>query len=131
MQAIIDSATREILGVGIFTANPPEGQELVNLTPAQEARLQERGLKYHRQGGTLDVVLPQYALDDDARIAGEHASRATAIALLKPIAQGAVGKNVTALSAVEVRALMAVMIWRMGGLDGAGNVRPLAQWTGE
>lgn len=131
MQALIDSATREILGVGTFPAAPPAGQEVVELTPAQEGRLTERGLKYHREDGTLDVVLPQQAIDDDNARERERVDRAAAVATIKPLAQGAVGKPIAALTANEQRALLAVLLWQAGALDGAAAIRPLGQWVRE
>lgn len=43
-------------------------------------------------------------------------------------ANSAVGIVITALTAAQVRALLAVLLWRGGALDKDGKVRPLGQW---
>lgn len=45
------------------------------------------------------------------------------------IAQSAVGVRIDALTAAQVRALVAVLLWRGGALRPDGTVRPLAEWA--
>lgn len=45
------------------------------------------------------------------------------------LAQTAVGIRVNDLTAGQVRALLALLLWRTGALDREGNVRALDQWT--
>lgn len=45
-------------------------------------------------------------------------------------AQGAVGKDLTALTAAERNALLAVMLFRLGGVGRNGKVRPIRDWAG-
>jgi hypothetical protein len=45
------------------------------------------------------------------------------------IAQTAVGTRVDLLTAVQVRALIAVLLWKGGALDKSGVVQPLASWV--
>jgi hypothetical protein len=45
------------------------------------------------------------------------------------VAQSAVGVVITSLTAAQVRALLAVLLWRAGALTDAGAIRPLAQWA--
>lgn len=131
MQAHIDSTTREIISRGELLPPAPEGQELVELTPAQVARLSERGSKRLNQDGTITVTVPQYAIDEDNQREADRLARQAAIAIIRPLAQGAVGKAVTALSAGEVRALQAMWLWERGALDEAARVKPLNQWFGQ
>jgi hypothetical protein len=45
------------------------------------------------------------------------------------LAQSAVGVRIDNLTAAQVRALVAILLWKGGALDKDGNVRPLGQWT--
>lgn len=45
----------------------------------------------------------------------------------KRVVQGAVGKFIAELTANEVRALLALVLYRDGALDAGGKVRPLAE----
>ena len=45
------------------------------------------------------------------------------------LAAGAAGKRLVDLTAAEVRALLAVLLWRNGAIDEALRVRPLDDWT--
>jgi hypothetical protein len=60
-----------------------------------------------------------------------EAERKAARAAVLAAAQSAVGVPVTALTAGQVRALVAALLFKEGGLDGAGVVRPLAGWVRE
>lgn len=46
-------------------------------------------------------------------------------------AQSAVGVTLPNLTTAQVRALLAVLLWESGAVDGTGKVRPLAQWVGQ
>lgn len=50
-------------------------------------------------------------------------------ALVVQAAQGAVGVNLTALTAGQQRALLAILLWKAGAVNPDGTVRPLAQWA--
>lgn len=131
MQALIDSRTRVILGVGFFDAEPPAGQEVVGVSPEQIVHLGGPGTKTIGIDGAITSTIPQVILDIEARETQERADRAATIALLKPIALGAVGKPFNTLNAAEVRALSAILFWKEGALDNQGRVRPLNQWLRE
>lgn len=45
------------------------------------------------------------------------------------LAQSAVGVQIDALTAPQVRALIAILLWQAGAIDRAGAVRPLGQWV--
>lgn len=45
------------------------------------------------------------------------------------VAQSAVGLSIDTLTAAQVRALVAVVLWRAGALKPDGTVKPLAEWT--
>lgn len=48
---------------------------------------------------------------------------------VRTTAQGAVGVRYDLLTAAQVRALVAILLWREGALDNAGLVRPLNEWA--
>jgi hypothetical protein len=45
------------------------------------------------------------------------------------VAQSAAGVLITNLSAVQVRALLAVLLWKAGALDKTGAVKGLSEWA--
>jgi hypothetical protein len=44
------------------------------------------------------------------------------------LAQSAVGVSLSALTPAQVRSLMALLLWKAGGVSSAGVVRPLSEW---
>lgn len=50
-------------------------------------------------------------------------------AQVRTTAVGAVGKVYNTLAAGEVRALLAVLLWRAGALGNDGTVQPLEEWA--
>ncbi len=73
--------------------------------------------------------------DIDAAVAAQEAARVQALADAAQIrqqvlnlAQSAVGIAINALTAVQVRALFAIVLWQEGALNKDGTVRPLADW---
>lgn len=48
---------------------------------------------------------------------------------IKSVAQSTVGVALTDLSAAQVKSLLAVLLWRVGGVNPDGTVRPLGQWV--
>lgn len=66
-----------------------------------------------------------------ALAAAKEADRLSAIALrnrVLGVAQTAVGIQLDALTPAQVRALMACLLWKAGGLTASGAVKPLDQW---
>lgn len=66
-----------------------------------------------------------------ARAAAVESDRLSAIALrnrVLSVANTAVGIQLDALTPAQVRALMACLLWKAGGLTAAGAVKPLDQW---
>jgi hypothetical protein len=66
-----------------------------------------------------------------AREAADLQAKTDAAALrtrVRTTAQSAVGVVITDLTAVQVRALLAVLLWKAGALDKDGKVRPLGEW---
>lgn len=128
MQALIDTATREIKGYGIFGI-APEGQEVAELRDDQLPKLTERGDKFLGADGTINVVLPQWAIDADAAETQDKIDHAAIRALVVSAAQTAVGVSLANLTAAQVRALMAILLYQAGGVTPDGKVRPLGQWA--
>lgn len=78
-----------------------------------------------------DPTAPEIAAAIAARQAAEQQARADAIALRSQIvttAQSAVGISLTALTAPQVRSLLALLLWKAGGVKPDGTVRPLVEW---
>lgn len=88
------------------------------------------------------TLAPYTASEEAARDAEEAAAAAeqqakqqaaqqaaAARALVVQTAQTAVGVAYGSLTAAQVRALMAVMLWQSGALAADGTVRPLAAWV--
>lgn len=48
---------------------------------------------------------------------------------IQTLAQSTVGVRVDLLTAGQVRALQAILLWQAGALDRTGVVRPLAEWV--
>jgi len=72
----------------------------------------------------------QAASDAYDAIAAQAASEAQALRTqVVSVAQSAVGVVITSLTAAQVRALLAVLLWKNGALDTDGKVRPLAEWN--
>lgn len=55
--------------------------------------------------------------------------RATRRQKLLSDAQSAVGTAVDQLTAVQLRALVGVLLWMEGGVDTSGRVKPIGEWV--
>ena len=67
-----------------------------------------------------------------ARAAARQQAKLDAAALQQKIvtvAQSAVGQSIDTLTAAQVRALVAVLLYRAGALDKTGVVQPLRTWV--
>jgi len=77
-------------------------------------------------------TLAQLQAASDAYDAAQAAAASAASALraqVIAIAQSAVGVSIANLTAVQVRALLAVLLWEEGALTDVGAVRPLGEWA--
>lgn len=78
-----------------------------------------------------DPTPEQIASAIAARDAAEQQARADALALRQRIvtlAQSAVGQSIDTLTAAQVRALVACLLYKAGAIDKAGVVQPLGAW---
>jgi hypothetical protein len=78
-----------------------------------------------------DPTPEQIAAAIAAREAAEQQRKLDAVALRQrvlTVAQGAVGKSIDTLTAGEVRALVACLLYRANAIDTAGVVQPLGIW---
>lgn len=67
-----------------------------------------------------------------AREAARQQAAQDALALRQRVimlAQSAVGVQIDALTAAQVRALIALLLWQAGAIDRAGMVKPLGEWV--
>lgn len=82
-----------------------------------------------------DAELAQRQADQQAAatLAAQQQQAATDASTTRTLvvqtAQTAVGVNITALTAAQVRALLAVLMAKAGALNPDGTVRPLGQWA--
>lgn len=79
-----------------------------------------------------DPTPEQSAAAIAAREAAEQQAGQEAAALRQQVivlAQSAVGVRADLLTAPQVRALQAILLWQAGALDKAGAVRPLVDWV--
>ncbi len=67
----------------------------------------------------------------DVAKATSDADAAALRTLVVTTAQSAVGVVITNLTAAQVRALVAILLWKNGALTPAGAVRPLNEWVQE
>lgn len=101
-----------------------EGRETVLLRT-------DRIVVYWDQDRVRSALEADYAAEQ-ARMAGEEADREAQRQLKQAVltvAQSAVGVRFDQLTAAQLRALFAIMLFREGALDNAGLVRPLGQWV--
>lgn len=78
-----------------------------------------------------DPTAQQIAAAIAARQAAETQARADAVALRTQVvatAQTAVGVSLNALTAPQVRSLVALLLWKAGGVRNDGTVRALVEW---
>lgn len=125
MRAIVDKAGR-VEAVGDGSLAPPSGGQTVEVVDdtLSALRAQLAGLTADQEayydgqafGVRARTLSPQ-----------EQASKA-ARALVVSTAQATVGRNVTALVAGEVRALLICLLYEAGAIDGGGVVLPLNSW---
>lgn len=59
----------------------------------------------------------------------EQAAATTLRDQIVTTAQSAVGVSITALTAAQARALLAILLYQTGAIDLSGTVRPLNEWT--
>jgi hypothetical protein len=127
---LVLTATGGVVTAGRADLVPGPGERVVDLPDARAdallAALRALGpgeeVAYDEQAGT-------FAARARALSAAEQAD-ASARALVIQAATSAVGVNITALTAGQVRALLAILLYQRGALDGNGVVQPLAQWAG-
>ncbi|MGN6812191.1 MAG: hypothetical protein ACTHMP_15085 [Thermomicrobiales bacterium] len=98
------------------------------------ARLVAVGYDTDMTPGTLAVYLmPDLAAADitpaQQLVAMAAPPDPSARSLVVQTAQTAVGVRYDQLTAAQVRALFAIVLWQAGGLNADGTVRPLAAWV--
>lgn len=72
----------------------------------------------------IDAAIAQRATEEQQRQADAAALRQKILA----VAGSAVGQSIDTLTAGQVRALVACMLYKAGALDKSGVVQPLAKW---
>jgi hypothetical protein len=83
-------------------------------------------LEWHQPGPRPDFV--QIVADDDAAAAQEAQAEAALRTRVRALAQSAVGVQIDQLSAPQVRALIAILLYKQGAIDKNGATRPLVDW---
>lgn len=88
----------------------------------------------YRDGAVVRSCRIQDWPQAQVELAQHEQERADAAALrtrVLSLAQGAVGTRADELTAVQLRALYAIVLWKEGALDKNGIVQPLAAWVKE
>ncbi len=67
----------------------------------------------------------------DAAEAQRQAEATTLRQQVVSTAQSAVGVGITALTAAQVRALVAILLWKAGAIKADGTVKALTEWVKE
>lgn len=102
--------------------------------PLRDYTIQDNGsgaaiVAWHLQAAQPTPAELQAASDAyDAAKAQVDADAAALRAQVISVAQSAVGIVITNLTAAQVRALLAVLLYKNGALTPAGAVKPLAEW---
>jgi hypothetical protein len=118
-----------------FTNQPTLVQAIVSLVPSltypQDFEVDTSGVsKWYSEAIQPPVTLIQTTYD--ALIASQTTTKTQNTNLRNAVlttAQSAVGVNLTALTANQVRSLLALMLYKAGGVDASGNVKPLTDWV--
>lgn len=129
MRLIVDSADRFVsLGGDALAAGDGQRARDTKLTAADVAAADAALAALAALGGPGEVWHDAQA--DQFRVRARAATAdETTRALVLQAAGSAVGVNITALTAVQVRALLAVLLYKAGAIDSAGVVLPLAGWA--
>lgn len=89
-------------------------------------------------GGVFAVIEDSATADNEAQIVtiatnhnpAQPSPEQQTIANIKSTAQSAAGVALTDLTAAQVKSLLAVVLYRLGGVTNDGKVRPLSEWAG-
>lgn len=126
MRLIVDG-TGKYLALGGDSLAAGAGQEARD-TALTFADLQAAEAQLAALGGPGEVWHDAEADAFKVRARTQTAEETTR-GLVQSVAAGAVGVNITALTAGQVRALLAILLNQAGALDASGVVRPLGQWA--
>jgi hypothetical protein len=92
----------------------------------------ELNIRFLAEDGTKRMPTPEEQAIIDAVLAAHDPEGLTQAEQLRghivDIAQGAVGVLLTDLTAVQVRVLVACLLWKAGGVTQDGRVRALDEW---
>jgi len=81
------------------------------------------------QRTALEAAYTNALTTEEAQRTQRAADNATTRTLVFQTAQTAVGVNLAALNAAQVRALLSVLMYKNGALNPDGTVRPLTAWA--
>lgn len=105
-----------------------------NASPQRDYEIRDDGSGpyiaiWNLQAAQPTVAELQAASDAYDTAAAQAASEAAALRTrVRTTAQSAVGVLITDLTAAQVRALLAVLLWKAGALDKDGKIRALSDW---
>lgn len=111
-------------------------QAIQSLIPSvvypQDFTVDANGIAKWNSTDTAQPTAAQVQIAYDSVVANQTNAKtqlSTARTLVLTTAKSAEGANITALTANQVRALVAVVLYKAGAIDGLGNVRPLSDWV--
>lgn len=76
------------------------------------------------------AAIAQAKIDCRAKMEAEEGDRKRLQSSVRGSAQSAVGKRVSQLNDIEVREMLAILIWESGGLTDDETIKPLEEWKG-
>ncbi len=106
-----------------------------NADPLRDYEVRDEGsgpfiARWHLAQAQPTALQLQAASDAYDLAQAQAASEAEALRTqVRTVAQSAVGIVITNLTAAQVRALLAVLLWKGGALDKDGKIRPLTDWA--
>jgi hypothetical protein len=109
----LDAELRSALGEVIYGVDGARGRFLANLVDSATPE---------EQNQVMAIAT--------AHNAAQLTPRQQTFVNVKATAQSAEGILLTDLTAAQVKSLLAVMLYRMGGVSDDGKVRPLSEWAG-
>lgn len=115
------------------------GVVMANKVAILHQRLEEAGIPIHglnmkgiihfkdeattEQREAAAAIVAAYRDEDETNAENALKSR------IRTLAQSAVGVQIDALTNVQVRALVAILLWKAGAVDNTGTIRPLKDWV--
>lgn len=107
----------------ILRAQYPAYRGMMSGRGVVRAQVTDRATEQDRAGITQAILT-----FDITTKSPEQEAKAQNLDRIKTAAQAAVGVALADLTTGQIKALMAVLLWRAGGVNTDGTVKPLGEW---